>query len=63
MKIVILVAFLVQLSKCRFRDISESRQEPLQNINDTLVYPNLMVQQKEKEGVSNQMLLTIFQML
>lgn len=43
--------------KCRFRDISESRLEFMKDINDTLVYPNLMVQQKEKEGVRNELKL------
>lgn len=51
-KIVILVAFLTRLSVCRFREVTASKTDHKENFNETMEFPNLMLQQKEKEGVS-----------
>lgn len=50
-KLVVLAAFFAQLTKCDFKEVIESRLELMKDINDSLVYPNLLVQQKEREGV------------
>lgn len=53
-KIVILIKMFAGLAKSSFLDISENRLKFMKDINDTgfKAYPNLLVQQKEKEGVS-----------
>lgn len=51
MKIVIFVAFLTRLSICRFRNVTASKTEMEKNVNNPTQYPNLLLQQKEREGV------------
>jgi hypothetical protein len=50
-KLAVLVAFFVQLTRCDFKEVSESRMELMKDVNDSFEYPNLIVQQKEREGV------------
>lgn len=47
-KIIIFVAFLTRISNVRFRDVAAAKSDA----NDSLEFPNLLLQQKEKEGVS-----------
>ena len=53
-KLIFIVAFFVHLTECDFKEVSESRLELMKDINDSLVYPNLIVQQKEREGVGSE---------
>lgn len=51
-KIVIFVAFLSRLSICRYRDVNANSYDIENDVNYTVDYPNLLIQQKESEGVS-----------
>lgn len=51
-KIVILLAFLSRLSILRYREAAAATIDIDIDTNYTVDYPNLLTQQKEREGVS-----------
>lgn len=53
-KVAMFVAFLSRLSICRFRDVSASDSDVGIDLNESLEFPNLLLQQKEREGVSDE---------
>lgn len=52
-KVAMFVAFLSRLSIFRFRDVSASDSDVGIDLNESLEFPNLLIQQKEREGVSD----------
>lgn len=52
LKILILIGFLTRLSTCRYRDVAATRITNGKSDNDRKEFPNLLLQQKEREGVS-----------
>lgn len=53
LKVLILIAFLARLSICHLRDVTASRTSDKNDNNDSMEFPNLLLQQKESEGVSS----------
>lgn len=51
-KVAMFVAFLSRLSIFRFRDVSADSDVGI-DLNESLEFPNLLIQQKEREGVSD----------
>lgn len=51
-KVLILLAFFVRLALCRYWDMVEGNSDLEIDVNSSLEFPNLFLQQKEREGVS-----------
>lgn len=51
-KIIILLAFFARLALSRYWDATLGNEELELDVNDSMEFPNLVLQQKEREGVS-----------